>query len=52
MKKIYTILILFLIAGVAGVFLITKTNSKKIQLGKTFTPQEYWDYQFAIKKVM
>ncbi|MDX9697299.1 MAG: T9SS type A sorting domain-containing protein [Bacteroidales bacterium] len=50
MKKIYTILILFIIAGIAGVFLITKTNSKKIQLGETFTPQEYWDYQFAIKK--
>ena len=50
MKKIYTILFLFLIVGIAGVFLLTKTQDKKIQLGETFTPQEYWDYQFAKKR--
>ncbi|OFX89006.1 MAG: hypothetical protein A2W99_02635 [Bacteroidetes bacterium GWF2_33_16] len=48
MKKLYTIIFL-LIIGAAGIFIIF-SRSTKIQLGENFTPEEYWKYQYEVKK--
>lgn len=50
MKKTYVFIIAIIVIGISGFFLFNQNNSGKATLGENFTPEEFWKYQFAIKK--
>lgn len=48
MKKFYSLSVLIII--IISAFFVIQNKSKKPTLAENFTPEEYWNYQYEIKK--
>ncbi len=51
MKKLYLFLLTIFIGGITGYLVFLNTENEKLQLGESFTPKEFYDYEIQQKKL-